>query len=72
MPNWADDEGRFWWTPPGGTWLDEVEIPHAPVTRPAGCSCAMCSTPEPPREPDLTDAEVAAFFAASRRRRAGS
>lgn len=54
MPSWAAEDGRYYWRPPGATF--DVEIPHPPF-REAGCKCALCVTPEPPREPDVTDAE---------------
>jgi len=42
VPNWADDEGRYWWTPPGKTWHEAVEIPHAPLSVEDGCDCIYC------------------------------
>jgi len=42
VPNWADDEGRFWWTPPDKEWYGSVQIPHAPVTVKPGCKCPCC------------------------------
>lgn len=42
MPNWADDEGRYHWTPPGKPWYDAIEIPHAPVIIRDGCQCPCC------------------------------
>lgn len=39
MPNWSDDEGRYWWTRPDGRM---VEIPHPPFAE-AGCRCQLCS-----------------------------
>lgn len=43
MPNWADDEGRFHWQPPGKAWYEQVEIPHAPISEREGCFCAFCN-----------------------------
>lgn len=42
MPNWSDDEGRFWWTPPGKMWYDNIQIPHPPVLVEEGCTCEFC------------------------------
>ena len=42
MPSWGDDEGRFWWGPPGVPYYEEVQIPHAPVSYRATCRCACC------------------------------
>lgn len=43
MPNWADENGRYWWNPPETVWYDAVEVPHAPVGDPVdGCKCAYC------------------------------
>jgi hypothetical protein len=42
MPNFADDEGRFWRTPPGKVWHEAVEIPHAQVTVRKRCNCVFC------------------------------
>jgi hypothetical protein len=42
MPNWADENGRYWWTPPDGHWLNSVEIPHAPVINYNDCNCDCC------------------------------
>jgi hypothetical protein len=43
MPSWSDDEGRFYWAPPDRPFYERVEIPHAPVTVQAGCTCKFCS-----------------------------
>ena len=43
MPNWADDEGRYYWGPPGVPFYDQVEIPHAPVTYKSDCLCDCCA-----------------------------
>ncbi len=40
MPNWGDNEGRYWWTAPDGR---EVQIPHAPVSFHKNCRCACCN-----------------------------
>jgi hypothetical protein len=42
MPSWSDDAGEYWWQPPGKTWLQRVQIPHAPVAVRAGCKCRFC------------------------------
>lgn len=42
MPNWSDDEGRYWWNPPGTAWYESVEIPHPPVVVEKGCKCEFC------------------------------
>ena len=42
MPNWSDDEGRYWWTPPGKMWYENVEVPHPPITVRKGCACDFC------------------------------
>jgi len=43
MPNWGDDEGRYWWNPtPYRGYQDCVEIPHPPVFVQKGCRCAFC------------------------------
>jgi hypothetical protein len=63
MPNWADDEGRYHWTPPGKQWFEAVEIPHSPVSRCRSKRCAMCEyyrqerkkkRKTPPRPPKQT------------------
>jgi len=41
MPNWSDEDGRYWWTPPGKHWT-EREIPHPPVVTVSGCVCDFC------------------------------
>lgn len=35
MPNWADDEGRFYW--------GDQEIPHPPVRYVSRCKCCCCN-----------------------------
>lgn len=42
MPNWGDDEGRYWWTPPGKMWYDRIEVPHPPVITEKNCKCDFC------------------------------
>ncbi len=42
MPNWADDEGRYWWVPPGKMWYDSIQIPHPPISAEKGCTCEFC------------------------------
>ncbi len=42
MPNWADDEGRYYYTPKGKSWQESVQIPHPPVSNPRGCNCICC------------------------------
>ena len=42
MPSWSDENGLYWWNPPGTRW-EAVEIPHAPVGEPnPDCRCAYC------------------------------
>jgi hypothetical protein len=42
MPNWSDENGRYWWNPPGSKWYEAVEIPHAPVGIEPKCKCVYC------------------------------
>jgi hypothetical protein len=42
MPNWSSDSGRYYWTPPGKTWLESKEIPHAPIIVVDNCKCLFC------------------------------
>lgn len=42
MPNFSNDEGRYFYQPKGKSWLDSVEIPHIPTLRPKGCTCLCC------------------------------
>ncbi len=44
MPNFSDDEGRYYWQPPGKFWYERIEIPHAPIVIEAGCRCKFCVT----------------------------
>jgi hypothetical protein len=39
MPNWSDENGRYWWNWPG---LIEVEIPHPPIQVVKNCKCQFC------------------------------
>lgn len=55
MPNWSDDEGRFWWTPPGKMWYDRVEVPHPPVVVMKKCSCDFCEYERKQKKPRLKD-----------------
>lgn len=48
MPNWADENGRFWYRPHGGI---PIEIPHPPVVRLPDCDCAVCAPIHPVRKP---------------------
>lgn len=44
MPNWSDDEGRYWYTPPGAPWYEAIQIPYPPVSVPrSGCKCRCCA-----------------------------
>ena len=43
MPNWADENGRYWYNPPGKHWWESVEIPHPPVVMRPKCKCAFCT-----------------------------
>jgi hypothetical protein len=49
MPNWSDENGRYWYQPEGKTINEMVEIPHAPVGSPEGCTC-ICCRERPERE----------------------
>lgn len=40
MPNWSDENGRYWWKPPGETF--DQEIPHPPVIPDEDCGCVFC------------------------------
>jgi hypothetical protein len=40
MPEWADENGRYWFKDTSSG--SYIEIPHAPVERPKGCLCACC------------------------------
>lgn len=44
MPNWSDDEGRYWyWDGDKRPFWDAVQIPHVPAGPPvAGCTCSYC------------------------------
>lgn len=50
MPNWSDENGRFWYTPPGKHYTSSIEVPHPPVSVEPGCTCAFC-TDKQPRKP---------------------
>lgn len=50
MPNWAHDDGRYYYTPKGKHWTDNVEIPHAPVELPSNCSCLCCIENKPKKK----------------------
>jgi hypothetical protein len=39
MPNWSDENGRYWWERPGH-WA--IEIPHPPLITEKGCKCPFC------------------------------
>lgn len=41
-PNFSDDEGRFWWTPPDAPWWKRVQIPHDAFDSPGSCFCKKC------------------------------
>jgi len=43
MPDWADDEGRYFWSGPNNDFTFDVQIPHAPICGPRpGCDCDFC------------------------------
>jgi hypothetical protein len=39
MPNWSDENGRYWWERPGH-WA--TEIPHPPLITEKRCKCPFC------------------------------
>jgi hypothetical protein len=61
VPNWSDENGRYWYTPIGGGVHDEVEIPHAPVGAPEGCTC-ICCRERPEIEKRMRSEEVQVDF----------
>jgi hypothetical protein len=42
MPNFSDENGRYWWTPDGAAWYDRIEVLHPPMRVRKGCPCAFC------------------------------
>jgi len=42
MPNWSDEDGRYWWTPPDKSYFNSIEIPHPPIIVDKDCLCAFC------------------------------
>lgn len=42
MPNWEDENGRYWFVPKGSDLWCREQIPHSPTSEVKGCKCAFC------------------------------